>query len=75
MAPSIAEIISGGPLCTRPAHANENGIKLGNLNGQKTLRASRPLSVSQTDPNILSERASAMGDKSKNARMQIKPDL
>ena len=30
---------------TRLAHANENGIKLGNLNGQKTLRASRRVSL------------------------------
>ena len=44
---------------TRLAHANENGIKLGNLNGQKTLRASRrpPLSLSQSVSDILSERA------------------
>lgn len=79
--------VSNGPeslavsVYTRLAHANENGIKLGNLNGQKTLRASRPpLSLSQSVSNILSERASErasgeMGDKSKNARMQIKPDL
>ena len=74
---------------TRLAHANENGIKLGNLNGQKTLRASRlpatlslslylarALPVSLLYPERARERGSGeMGDKSKNARMQIEPDL
>ena len=67
---------------TRLAHASGNGIKLGNLNGQKTLRASLrvALTLSQSVSNILSERggevaSGEMGDKSKNARMQIKPDL
>ena len=56
------------------AHANENGIKLGNLNGQKTWGASRRRSPISCASGRESERRE-MGDKSKNARMQIKPDL